>query len=187
LALQTTVNIEKMVSTTIRSFYEEHAQNLKVQALQGDERHGYAQDKNHPQWEAELIDPESKFIVSHVQDRRDEILIRRLLEDGPSRLTNRHDLVLFTDSDASLFPEIFGEPFCPARQGDRGRFPVLRYRIPHSLAHVQIIKHREGSRVVETTIHYAHGSRTHVHQMLRLLGSSPIPPSLSGAMAPPVA
>ncbi len=155
------------------AFHDERSQGLKVQALQGDERHGYAQDKGQPQWEAELIDPESKFIVSHVQGRRDETLIRCLLEDGASRLANRHELVLFTDGDASyatLFPEIFGQPYRPSRHGSRGRLPQLRYRIPRTLAHVQIIKHRAGSRVVETTIRYSHGSRTCVHQMLRLLG-----------------
>jgi hypothetical protein len=61
-----------------------------VRALEGDERHGFAHDKGQPQWEAELIDPESKFIVSHVQGKRDKALIRRLLEDGASRLANRH-------------------------------------------------------------------------------------------------
>lgn len=155
------------------AFHQERTPDLKVQALQGDERHGYAQDKGQPQWEAELIDPESKFIVSHVQGRRDEMLIRRLLEDGASRLANRHDLVLFTDGDASyasLFPEIFGQAYRPARQGSLGRLPQIRYRIPRTLAHVQIIKHREGSRVVDTTIRYSHGSRTRVHQILRVLG-----------------
>jgi IS1 family transposase len=155
------------------AFHDERVQELKVQALQGDERQGYAQDKGQPQWEAELIDPESKFIVSHMQGRRDETLIRRLLEDGASRLAHRHELVLFTDGDASyasLFPEIFGQPYRPSRRGSRGRLPALRYRIPRTLAHVQIIKHREGSRVVETTIRYSHGSRTRVHQMLRSLG-----------------
>jgi hypothetical protein len=75
-------------------------------------------------------------------------------------------LVLLTDGDASyatLFPEIFGYAYRPARQGDRGRFP-------RTLAHVQIIKHREGSRVVDIEIRYTHGSRTLVHQMLYQLG-----------------
>jgi hypothetical protein len=76
--------------------------------------------------------------------------------------------VLLTDGDASyatLFPAIFGQAYRPARHGERGRFPALRYRIPRTLAHVQIIKHREGSRVVSTEIRYAHGSRTLVHQL----------------------
>src|SRR5205814_2484039 len=111
-----------------------------------DERHGYAQDKGQPQWEAEVIDPVSKFVVSHVQGQRDEALIRRLLEDAARRLANRHELVLFTDGEASyasLFPEIFGQAYRPSRQGEQGRFPDLRYRIPRTLAHVQIVKHWE--------------------------------------------
>src|SRR5258707_15551845 len=98
-----------------------------------------AQDKGQPQWEAEVIDPVSKFVVSHVQGQRDEALIRRLLEDAARRLANRHELVLFTDGEASyasLFPEIFGQAYRPSRQGNSGRFPDLRYRIPRTLAHV---------------------------------------------------
>lgn len=165
--------LKRKVGEHGEAFHEERVQGLKVQALPGDERHGYAHNKDQPQWKAELIDPQSKFIVSHGQGRRDEALLRRLLEDGASRLANRHDLVLFTAGDASyasLFPEIFGQPYRPSRHGSRGRFPALRYRIPRTLAHLQIIKHPEGSRVVETPIRYSHGSRTRVHQMLRLLG-----------------
>jgi IS1 family transposase/transposase-like protein len=155
------------------AFHNERVQNLRVKALEGDERHGFAHDKGRPQWEAELIDPESKFIVSHVQGKRDEALIRRLLADGAGRLANRHELVLLTDGDASyasLFPEIFGQAYRPARQGSRGRLPDLRYRIPRTLAHVQVIKHREGRRLVDTEIRYTHGSRKLVDQMLAKLG-----------------
>lgn len=165
--------LKRKVGEHGEAFHDEQVRDLKVRALEGDERHGYAHDKSQAQWEAELIDPESKFVVSHVQGRRDETLIRRLLADGASRLANRHKLVLLTDGDAryaTLFPEIFGHAYRPARQGSRGRFPDMRYRIPRTLAHVQIIKHREGSRVIATTIRYSHGSRTLVHQMLRLLG-----------------
>ena len=58
----------------------------------------------------------SKFVVSHVQGKPDEDLIRRLLEDGANRLANRQHLVLFTDGEASyasLFPEIFGQAYRP--------------------------------------------------------------------------
>ena len=94
------------------AFHDERVQELEVVALEADERHGYAQDKSQPQWEAEVIDPVSKFVVSHVQGQRDEALIRRLLEDAAQRLANRHELVVFTDGEASyasLFPEIFGQ------------------------------------------------------------------------------
>ena len=155
------------------AFHNERVQQLEVEALEGDERHGYAQDKQHPMWEAELIDPVSKFVVSHVQGKRDECLIRTLLQDGANRLANRQHLVLFTDGEvsyASLFAEIFGQAYHPSRNGSRGRLPEVRYRIPRTLAHVQIVKHREGSRVVQVDIRYAHGSQTLVHQMLERLG-----------------
>ena len=155
------------------TFHDERVQHLEIEALEGDERHGYAHDKGQPMWEAELIDPVSKFVVSHVQGKRDERLIRSLLQEGANRLANRQRLVLFTDGEASyasLFPEIFGQAYRPPRNGSRGRFPEMRYRIPRTLAHVQIVKHREGSRVVQVDIRYTHGSHKRVYQMLEQLG-----------------
>ena len=49
------------------AWHDERAQDLRLEALEADERHGYAQDKRQPQWEAERMDPVSKFVVSHVQ------------------------------------------------------------------------------------------------------------------------
>ena len=98
---------------------------------------------------------------------------RSSISDGARRLSDRHHLVLLTDGEASyarLFAEIFGQPYQPARQGTRGRFPAVRYRIPRTLAHVQIIKHRQGRRVVRTEIRYPHGSRAYVQRILTHLG-----------------
>src|SRR5579859_1747075 len=114
------------VGAHAETFHDERVQALEVVGLEADERHGYAQDKSQPQWEAEVIDPVSKFVVSHVQGQRDEALIRRLLEDAAQRLANRHHLVLFTDGEASyasLFPEIFGVAYRPSRQEIAGAFP----------------------------------------------------------------
>jgi IS1 family transposase len=165
--------LNREVGLHAEAFHDERVHGLEVVALEADERHGYAHDKGQPQWEAEVIDPESKFVVSQVQGRREESLIRRLLEDAAARLANRQDLVLFTDGEASyasLFPEIFGQAYRPSRQGCRGRFPDLRYRIPRTLAHVQIIKQREGQRLVAVDIRYAHGSQRCVQQALDYLG-----------------
>jgi IS1 family transposase len=163
-----------------QAFHDERVRDLEVVALEADERHGYAHDKSQPQWEAEVIDPVSKFVVSQVQGQRDEALIRRLLEESAKRLVNRHQLVLFTDGEASyasLFPEIFGHAYRPSRQGNCGRFPDLRYRIPRTLAHVQIVKHREGQRVVEVDIRYVHGSKRCVQRVLEQLGYTTPNPS----------
>lgn len=101
-------------------YHEQEAQDVVVTELQADERYGFAGSKQQPVWEAELIDPESKFILAHVQGARDETLIRRLLEDGASRLRNRHAVALFSDGLAAyrtLFPQIFGYAYNPAATG----------------------------------------------------------------------
>ena len=183
-SLKGTARLVKVDPSTVRrlnqrvgehgeAFHHEHVHAVDVEMLEADERHGYAGHQGQPAWEAELMDPESKFILSHVQGQRDETLIRRLLSDGASRLANRHDLVLMTDGDASyasLFPEIFGQPYRPPRRGSRGRLPHLRFRIPRTVAHVQIIKRREGGRVTRVDVRYTHGSRKRVNQALDCWG-----------------
>ena len=185
-SLKGTARLVKVDTSTVRrlnrrlgehgqAYHDERVQNVAVEALQADERHGFAGDKQQPAWEAEVIDPASKFVLSHVQGRRDERLIRTLLTDATQRLNNRHDLVLFTDGESSyatLFPELFGQAYQPSRRGVRGRRPNVRFRIPRSLAHVQLIKHRVGSRVTQVEIRYTHGSRKRATQALEKLGYS---------------
>jgi IS1 family transposase len=183
-SLKGTARLVKVDASTVRRlnqrlgehgqrFHHEQVQALEVEALEADERHGYAIHKGQPAWEAELMDPVSKFVISHVQGRRNEELIRTLLEDGAARLAAPHDLVLLTDGEASyatLFPEIFGQPYRPHRTSHRGRPPKVRFRIPRSLAHVQVVKHRTGSRVTHVEIRHAHGSQKRVTQALAKLG-----------------
>lgn len=155
------VRLNRQLGKHGQAFHDARVQDVKVEALEADERHGYAHDRQSPCWEAELIDPVSKFVLAHEQGARDATLIEQLLRDGAARLHNRHDLLLLTDGEpsyASLFPEIFGVPYQPPRQGSRGRMPTVRYRIPRTLAHVQIVKHREGARVVNVEVRFAHGS-----------------------------
>ena len=154
-------------------YHDEKVQAVAVENLQGDERHGFVAQKSQPAWEAELLDPQSKFVLAHVQGRRNEELIRLLLQDGANRLADRHRVALFTDGDASyatLFPEIFGCPYRPARKGNLGRRPNLRYRIPRSAAHVQIIKHRQNGRLRSIEIRYTHGSQKRIDRAIQELG-----------------
>ena len=156
-----------------QQYHEQEVQDVAVTELQADERHGFAGNKQQPAWEAELMDPKSKFILAHVQGARDEELIRALLEDGAARLHDRHAVALFTDGLAAyrtLFPEIFGCPYYPARQGTRGPHPHARFRIPRTAAHVQIIKHQRGYRLEQVEIRYAHGSKKRIEQALERLG-----------------
>jgi len=158
-------------------FHDDRVRELVVDSLQADERHGFVARRSQPVWEAEMIDSASKFILSHVQGRRNGELIRALLADGASRLLNRHNIVFFTDGEpayAALFPELFGVPFARLRDTHRGRRPRLRYRIPRSLAHVQIIKKHAGRKLESIQVRYRHGSRKRAQDALyRLRHTTP--------------
>jgi transposase-like protein len=180
-ATQRLVAVDRSVVTRLKrrlgqhgeGFHDERVQQVKVAALEADERHGYAHDKRSPCWEAELIAPVSKLVLAHQQGVRDQALMERRLRDGAARMYNRQALLLLTDGEssyASLFPEIFGVPYQPPRQGARGRLPTVRYRIPRTLAHVQIVKHRDGARVVKVEVRFAHGSQKCARQGLARLG-----------------
>lgn len=164
--IKSTARLVKVDASTVRrlnqkvgwhgqQYHEQEANDVVITELQGDERHGFAGSKQQPAWEAELMEPHSKFILAHVQGARDETLIRRLLQDGTVRVRNRHEVVLFTDGLSAyrtLFPEIFGTAYYPPRQGTRGPYPKARFRIPRTAAHVQIIKHQSGYRPKEGEI-----------------------------------
>lgn len=183
-SIKSTARLTKVDPSTVRrlsrkagrhgeQYHEQEVEDVAVTELQADERYGFAGSKAQPAWEAELMDPESKFILAHVQGVRDESLIRRLLTDGAKRLHNRHEVALFTDGLAAyqaLFPELFGRAYYPARQGKRGPHPKARFRIPRSAAHVQIVKHRSGHRLQSVEIRYAHGCKKRIEQALKRLG-----------------
>lgn len=139
-----------------QAFHDEKAQDIVVDSLQGDERWGFVNDKGEQMWEAEVIDPASKFVLSHVQGKRDSELIHALLTDCAARLRNRHDLCLFADGFspyATHFPVIFGinESKCSCQPD--------RYRIPRSLAHVQVSKESSGSKLKAIRYIYRHGTK----------------------------
>lgn len=170
---ETVRRLNRRLGRHSQQHHEQQVQEVEVEALQADERYGFAGSKQQPAWEAELIDPASKFVVSHVQGRRDDALIRHLLTDGATRLANPHDIALFTDglpAYRTLFPHVFGRPYRPARQGTRGRRPKVRYRIPRTAAHAQIVKHRQGRRLTAVDVRYVHGSIKRIDRALAVLG-----------------
>ena len=141
-------------------------------AIQADERHGFAGSKTNPFWEAITIDPKSKFVISLYFGSRTEELIRALLQDTRDRLLNPQRIALFTDglsSYNSLFPKIFGTAFQPSKNTHLGRSRALQYRIPHALAHVQVMKHRKGRKLVTVEVRVAHGSQKRINLELKRL------------------
>ena len=62
--------LNQKVGTHGQYYHEQKVHDVAVSELQADERHGFAGRKQQPAWEAELIDPRSKFILAHVQGAR---------------------------------------------------------------------------------------------------------------------
>jgi IS1 family transposase/transposase-like protein len=156
-----------------REFHDERVEDVQSTSVQMDERYGYVRSKKEPFWEATSIEPESRLLIGFVVGRRNEALIKELMVSTRRRLKEPKDLVVMSDghkSYESLFAFVFGEPYRPARKGDRGRFPGTRYRVKRSLAHLQLIKRRQGGRIVEVLCRVAHGSWKRVHRELERLG-----------------
>lgn len=172
-AASTVRRLQKRLGEHGRAFHDERVKEVEVTNLQADERHGYAGCKSQPSWEAEVIDPISKFVISHVAGARTELMIRALLTDAASRVADTHQVALFTDGlriYATLFPQLFGRAYQPTRTSLIGRSPKVRFRIPRTAAHVQIVKHRQGHKLDSVEIRYTHGSRRRIQQALDEMG-----------------
>jgi IS1 family transposase/transposase-like protein len=156
-----------------RDFHDEQVKDIEATSVQMDERYGYVSSKKEPLWEATAIEPKSRLLISFVVGRRNEALIEELMESTKKRLNSPRNLLVMTDGERSyesLFPSVFAEPYRPARKGVRGRFPKVRYRVKRTLAHLQLIKRRQGGRVVGVTSRVAHGSWRRVEKELKDLG-----------------
>jgi transposase-like protein len=67
---KTTVNrLAKRIGQHAKAFHEAKVRDVDVDVLQADERHGFAGDKETEDWEGELMDPESKMVLSFVTGR----------------------------------------------------------------------------------------------------------------------
>ena len=64
------------------------AVDLKVTAVQADERWGFAGTKKNQLWESVTLDPRSKFIIALHLGQRTESTIRALLEETVQRILN---------------------------------------------------------------------------------------------------
>lgn len=153
-----------------QQYHDQNVQVLPIQNLQGDERHGFAGCKAQPAWEGELMDLYSKFVVLHLQRPRDEALICCSLADGAARLTDIKGPCSPMAMSAMQPCSQKSYAYQPPRQGPVGRLPKPCYRILRTTAHVQVIKHRQGTRLKEVEISYTHSSRTLIQQALAELG-----------------
>jgi len=97
-------------------FHDQKAQQLDIEVLEMDERHGFVASKAEQCWDAVAIDAASKFIVQVEVGPRIQLLFERLMYSSAARLAHPQELVLMTDGEAcyrTLFPIVFGVPYLP--------------------------------------------------------------------------
>lgn len=161
----TVERVARVAAEHASAIHDTYAVDLKVTAVQADERWGFAATKKNQLWEAITLDPRSKFIIALHLGQRTESTIRGLLEETVQRIIDPQSVVLYSDGlslYASLFPELFGVPFQASKSTHLGRRCAVQYRIPRSLAHVQVIKHRQGRKLETVEVKVAHGSKVRV-------------------------
>ncbi|MEM9092291.1 MAG: IS1 family transposase [Cyanobacteria bacterium P01_F01_bin.53] len=111
--------LTRKVGEHVEKFHEQTAQQLDIDVLEMDERHGYVGSKAEQCWDGVAIDAASKFVVQVEVGPRDQVMIERLMRRSANRLAHPQDWVLMTDGEAcyrTLFPVIFGVPYLPPVQ-----------------------------------------------------------------------
>ena len=81
-------------------------------------KNGFFQTKTNKFWEANSIDPKTKFMLELTFGTRTEDQIKDLMTSTKKRLAQITDLLVITDGLSSyntLFPEVFGVPYAIAR------------------------------------------------------------------------
>lgn len=151
-------------------------QDVHVNALEFDERHGFVELKTNKLWEANAIDPKSKFMLELTFGTRTEAQITDLMTNTKRRLAQTTDLLVITDgliSYNTLFPEIFGVPYAIPRtrkQRLSGRKQKFKQIIPRRVALLQLVKQYKGNRVVSVNERLTFGSRKTLKTGLKRLG-----------------
>ncbi|WP_235108614.1 hypothetical protein [Acaryochloris sp. 'Moss Beach'] len=157
-----------------QNFHEQEAQQLDIDILEMDERHGYVTSKKQQCWDAASIDAASKFIVHVAVGPRNTDLIERLMQGSHRRLAHPPrpgaDDRWRSELSHSLSGHLRGVLPPPPRQSTMGRPPNPKYRIPRTLAHVQVIKHRQGQKLEAVEVSKAHGSWQRINQALDEIG-----------------
>ena len=88
-------------------FHDQRVQQLASTSLQADERWGFAGSKREQFWQAEVVDPATRLVVTFATGVRDERLIGssesvlQVLQDAAARVSYPQGIVLFTDGEPS--------------------------------------------------------------------------------------
>lgn len=166
----------KRIGYHARDVHDQLVQDVQVNALEFDERHGFVELKTNKLWEANAIDPKTKFMLELTFGTRTEDQIKDLMTNPKNRLSQTSDLLVMTDGLSlydSLFPEVFGVPYAISRtrkQRLSGRKQKFKQVIPRGVALLQLVKQYKSNRVVCVDERLTFGSKKTLNKGLKRLG-----------------
>lgn len=107
-------------------------------------------------WDVNCIDPQSKLLVTLVPGKRTLQTIQAAVLDAASRLDEDAPLpAIFTDGESAYQDAIlnaFGNRYPSPRSSNKGQPPNPIIRVPQELVYAQVVKHRQGGKVIEVEI-----------------------------------
>jgi IS1 family transposase len=166
----------KRIGYHARDVHDQLVLDVQVNAVEFDERHGFAQVKTNKLWEANAIDPKTKFMLELTFGTRTEDQIKNLMTNTKNRLRQITDLLVMTDGLSlynTLFPEVFGVPYAIPRtrkQRLSGRKQKFKQVIPRGVALLQLVKQYKGNRVLSVDERLTFGSKKTLNKGLKRLG-----------------
>lgn len=105
------------------------------------------------------------FVVGKRTQESANLLLERVVAVTDSTLP------LFTSDQLSEYPNalmhVYGQWYQPTRNGDRGRFPEPRKRVPPDLLYAQVVKQRERGQVVAVSTKVVFGAEEQIEACLQ--------------------
>ena len=129
----------------------------------------FSERKGSALWNTKVSEAKAVSVAEHLSEGCSQESTARLVNVDISVVQRLNGVI---GKHGRLFHEerVKDVAYRPSRKGTCGRQPNIRYRIPRTLAHVQIIKRREGACVIEVDVRHTHGSRKRAAQALDALG-----------------
>lgn len=168
VAKDTVSRLSRVTGEVFSTIHDAMVKNISPIALEFDEKWSFTGKKQKnvtddddkervgDHWDVNCIDPQSKLLVTLVPGKRTLETIQQAVLDAATRLDKDAPLpAIFTDGESAYEQAIlnaFGNRYRAARSSNIGRPPNPVIRVPQELVYAQVVKHRQGGKVIEVEI-----------------------------------
>ena len=168
VAKDTVSRLSRVTGEVFSSLHDAMVKDISPTALEFDEKWSFTgkkqknvtakdeQEQVGDHWDVNCIDPQSKLLVTLVPGKRTLETIEQAVLDAASRLAMDGPIpAIFTDGESAYQNAIlnaFGNRYPSPRSSNIGRPPNPIIRVPQELVYAQVVKHRQGGKVINVEI-----------------------------------